>query len=129
IYKFEGFELFKKLVYKVNEDIVSFLYKADIPKQETIPVRELKQQPVQQPKYKEIKDEAGSSLGGGSRGQQSPAAVQEAPPKLEPIRVQKIAGRNDKVSVQYADGSVKRDVKYKVVEEDLINNRCVLIEE
>ena len=127
IYKFEGFELFKKFIYRVNEDIVSFLYKADIPKQEEVPVRELKRQPVQQPKYKETKDEAGSVLGGGRSQQETD--VQTAPPKLEPIRVQKVAGRNDKVSVQYTDGSIKRDVKYKVVEEDLMNNRCVLIEE
>ena len=37
--------------------------------------------------------------------------------------------RNDKVSVQYMDGSVRRDIKYKAVEEDIINNKCVLIEE
>ena len=127
VYKFEGFELFKKFIYRVNEDIVSFLYKADIPKQEEVPVRELKRQPIQQPKYKETKDEAGSVLGG--RAAQQDMAVETAPPKLEPIRVQKVAGRNDKVTVQYSDGSIKRDVKYKVIEDDLMNNRCVLIEE
>ena len=126
VYKFEGFELFKKFVYTVNVDIVSFLFKADIPKQDTVPVRELKQQPVQQPKYKETKDEAGSAFGSGTSAQAEEAV---AAPKLEPIRSQKVANRNDKVSVQYMDGSVKRDIKYKAVEEDLINNKCVLIEE
>lgn len=131
IYKFEGFELFKKFVYTVNADIVSFLFKADIPKQDqnNIPVREMRQQPVQQqPKYKETKDEAGSAFGGGS-GAQQPQAEAPAPPKAEPVRSQKIANRNDKVSVQYMDGSVKRDIKYKAVEDDLLNNKCVLIEE
>jgi preprotein translocase subunit SecA len=127
VYKFEGFELFKKFVYTVNADIVSFLFKADIPKQDTVPVRELKQQPVQQPKYRETKDEAGSAFGGGNTNQQVEEAV--APPKAEPLRSQKIANRNDKVSVQYMDGSVKRDIKYKAVEDDLLSNKCVLIEE
>ncbi len=127
VYKFEGFELFKKFVYTVNADIVSFLFKADIPKQDTVPVRELKQQPVQQPKYKETKDEAGSAFGGGSGAQQTEEAAPA--PKAEPLRSQKIANRNDKVSVQYMDGSVKRDIKYKAVEDDLMNNKCVLIEE
>ncbi|HSY62233.1 MAG TPA: hypothetical protein VK796_10170, partial [Cytophaga sp.] len=127
VYKFEGFELFKKFVYTVNVDIVSFLFKADIPKQDTVPVRELKQQSVQQPKYKETKDEAGSAFSGGNSTQTAEAPV--AAPKAEPIRSQKVANRNDKVSVQYMDGSVKRDVKYKAVEDDLINNKCVLIEE
>ncbi|WP_299251039.1 preprotein translocase subunit SecA [uncultured Cytophaga sp.] len=127
IYKFEGFELFKKFIYTVNVDIVSFLFKADIPKQDnTVPVREVKQQQVQQPKYKETKDEAGSAFGGGTSTQSE--EKQEAP-KLEPIRSQKVANRNDKVSVQYVDGSVKRDIKYKSVEEDIVNNKCVLIEE
>ena len=126
IYKFEGFELFKKFVYTVNVDIVSFLFKADIPKQDTIPVRELKQQPAQQPKYKETKDEAGSAFGGGANAQ---AEASEDAPKLEPVRSQKVANRNDKVSVQYLDGSVKRDIKYKAVEDDLLNSKCVLIEE
>jgi len=125
VYKFEGFELFKKFVYTVNVDIVSFLFKADIPKQETIPVREMKQQQVQQPKYKEIKDEAGSAFGGPT----SQTGEQVAVPKLEPVRSQKIANRNDKVSVQYTDGSIKRDIKYKAVEDDIISNKCVLIEE
>jgi preprotein translocase subunit SecA len=31
--------------------------------------------------------------------------------------------------VQYMDGSIKRDVKYKSVEEDLAAQRCVLVEE
>jgi preprotein translocase subunit SecA len=34
IYKFEGFELFKRLIGKVNEETISFLMKADIPVQQ-----------------------------------------------------------------------------------------------
>src|SRR5690606_19463708 len=34
IYKFEGFELFKRFIAKVNEDTISFLMKADIPVQQ-----------------------------------------------------------------------------------------------
>jgi preprotein translocase subunit SecA len=32
------------------------------------------------------------------------------------------------VTVQYMDGTLKTDVKFKQVEEDLKNNRCVLLE-
>ena len=45
-----------------------------------------------------------------------------------PVRAVKIAGRNDLVSVKYMDGRVLTDVKYKTVEEDVENNRCILIE-
>ncbi|HSI91084.1 MAG TPA: hypothetical protein VK927_08205 [Adhaeribacter sp.] len=49
-------------------------------------------------------------------------------PKQTPVRAAKIANRNEKVSVQYADGRVVRDVKYKTVEDDVLNRRCVLID-
>ena len=45
-----------------------------------------------------------------------------------PLKSLKIADRNQKVSVRYADGTVLNDVKYKKIEEDLMNNRCVLIQ-
>ena len=35
IYKFESFNLFKKLIDKINKDIVSFLMKADLPNKTT----------------------------------------------------------------------------------------------
>ena len=36
--------------------------------------------------------------------------------------------RNAKVSVQYTNGLVKREIKYKLVEHDLKLNQCVLLE-
>jgi preprotein translocase subunit SecA len=46
-----------------------------------------------------------------------------------PRKVDHSAGRNDRVTVQYADGTILRDVKFKKVEEDVLNNRCVIIED
>ena len=39
-----------------------------------------------------------------------------------------MANRNDKVSGQYMDGRVLRDVKYKTVEQDVLSHRCVLVD-
>ncbi|MBW7953625.1 preprotein translocase subunit SecA [Candidatus Dojkabacteria bacterium] len=36
-------------------------------------------------------------------------------------------GRNDKVTVRYSDGTVKKDVKYKKVEADVANGKAVLV--
>jgi preprotein translocase subunit SecA len=33
------------------------------------------------------------------------------------------------VNVQYLDGSIKKDVKFKNVEDDIKNNKCVIIED
>ena len=123
IYKFEGFQLFKSLIAKVNDETLTFLYRAEIPVQKEEEVMEAKQ--IRQPKqnYKENKAEAQSMLQSGEQD----VATEEAP-KPEPIRSSKVANRNDKVSVQYLDGSIKRDVKFKTVEEDVLSNRCVIIE-
>jgi preprotein translocase subunit SecA len=125
IYKFEGFELFKRFIAKVNEDTISFLMKADIPVQKPDQVQEARAQ--RRTRLNEQKEESRSLLsGGGGGGQPQP----DRPPqeKVMPVKSEKIAGRNDKVSVQYQDGRVLRDVKYKKVEDDLRNNRCIIIE-
>lgn len=44
-----------------------------------------------------------------------------------PVRTGPKYGRNDKVSVQYHDGAIKRDVKYKRVEADVVGGRCVIL--
>ena len=49
--------------------------------------------------------------------------------KTAPIRSEKTYGRNDRVSVQYTDGTIKPDVKYKLVEADISNNKCVVIDQ
>jgi preprotein translocase subunit SecA len=123
IYKFEGFELFKKLIYVMNEDIVSFLFKADIPREEAPVVQAPRKQ--QAPKLQEQKAVAQSAF----TGTNTEEAEEIEQPKAEPIIAQRLPGRNDKVSVQYIDGTVKKDVKFKAVEEDFLNNKCVLIEE
>jgi preprotein translocase subunit SecA len=45
-----------------------------------------------------------------------------------PVKSEKIAGRNDKVTVQYQNGTVMKDVKYKKVEDDIQAGRCIVVE-
>jgi preprotein translocase subunit SecA len=125
IYKFEGFELFKRLVGKVNEETISFLMKADIPVQEPEQVQEARSQG--RARYKEQKDESKSLLSGGGE-QGAPQTGRPPQEKVMPVKSDKLANRNDKVTVQYTDGRVLKDVKYKKVEDDIHNNRCIVIE-
>ena len=135
VYKFESFELFKRMIGKVNEESVAFLSRADIPVQQQQEV-EVEPEVVRapQPKLKMEHESGLDNLGAGPEDFQDnglqgmpPLPPQEAP-KQTPVRATNVASRNDKVSVQYNDGRVVRDVKYKNVENDLLNNRCVLIE-
>jgi len=125
IYKFEGFEAFKRFISKVNEETVSFLMKADIPVQEPDQVQEAR---VQRSKVKlsEQKEESHSLLSSGGQPQALQQPVEE---KIMPVKSDKLAGRNDKVAVQYPDGRVLKDIKYKKVEDDIKAGRCIVIEE
>ncbi|MGE0588901.1 MAG: preprotein translocase subunit SecA [Cyclobacteriaceae bacterium] len=125
IYKFEGFEAFKRFISKVNEETVSFLIKAEIPVREPEQVQEARSH--RRERLKEQKDETRSLLQGGQQQPQGPQ--REVEEKVLPAKSEKIAGRNDKVSVQYTDGRVLKDVKFKKVEEDVKNGKCIVIEQ
>ena len=126
IYKFEAFELFKKFMAKVNEETISFLIKADIPVREPEEVREARRDRRKKETLDEKKEESKSLLSGGG----TPPTGGNRPPveKREPAKTQKIVGRNERVTVQYSDGTVKENVKFKTVEEDVRTNKCVIIE-
>ena len=124
IYKFEGFEAFKRFIAKVNQETISFLMKADVPVQDSDQVQEARVQKRQ--KLSEQKEESRSLLQGGGSNQSSEQRTEE---KIMPVKSEKIAGRNDKVTVQYADGRVLKDVKYKKVEDDIHAGRCIVTEQ
>ncbi|MFY0689875.1 MAG: preprotein translocase subunit SecA [Cyclobacteriaceae bacterium] len=121
IYKFEAFEMFKEFIAKVNEDTMSFLMKSEIPVQTETEMEEARQARTQR-NYRESKEESKSALAYGGDGNRPPAE------KAAPAKSVKIASRNQRVSVQYTDGEVKKDVKYKTVEEDIKSGKCVLID-
>lgn len=136
IYKFEGFEAFKRFIAGVNEQTVSFLQKSEIPTQDAGRLQEARTSRVRE-KLSEKKEESRSLLQGGGGGgsgaseQRGPAPQQQQRPpaeKVMPIKSEKIANRNDRVSVQYHDGRVVKDIKYKNVEEDIRYGRCVVID-
>ncbi|MBC7572593.1 MAG: preprotein translocase subunit SecA [Spirosoma sp.] len=141
VYKFESVELFKRFLSKVNLDTINFLSKADIPAQNEAEVQqEIRQAPAQrrqppQPKlHTNVEDFDDDHLATGPeeyarRMAENNAMGAGAPPmpRQEPIRAVKV-DRNARVSVQYTDGSVKRDVKYKTIENDLISGKAMLVE-
>jgi preprotein translocase subunit SecA len=127
IYKFEGFEAFKRFIAQVNEETISFLMKADIPTQDASEVHEARAQRARQ-KLSEKKEESQSLLQGGG-APQIPQQQREPQERIMPTKSEKIANRNDKVSVQYQDGRTLKDVKYKKVEDDIKTGKCIVIEE
>jgi len=125
IYKFEALKLFKIFVYKVNEDLVSFILKANIHTEEQPSIPQRQARPEPKPLLRESRSPEPAMAGNMPQGQ----FEDDAPvPKSQPVRAEKIANRNDRVSVRYFNGDLKRDVKYKTVEDDILGNRCVIVD-
>ena len=122
IYKFEAFEMFKIFLGRVNEETASFLTKAFIPSEDPNRVQEARSSKKES--YSESKEESRSALAGRQDTRNRPPAE-----KVAPVKSEKIYGRNDRISVQYTDGTVKKDVKFKSVEEDINSNKCVVLDE
>ena len=120
IYKFEAFQMFKVFLSKVNEETISFLTRAFIPSEDPNRVQEARS--ARKESYSESKEESRSALAARQDTRNRPPVE-----KTAPIKSEKVYGRNDRVSVQYSDGTVMKDVKFKTVEEDIKNNKCVLL--
>ncbi len=126
IYKFESYELFKRFVAKVNEDTISFLTKATLPVREADDVQEARNRREARKNYRESKEESRSLLSGGENPD-----TRNRPPaeKTAPRTSMHIPGRNERVTVQYEDGTMKKEVKFKTVEQDVLANKCVIVED
>ncbi len=85
VYKFESFELFKKMVQNTNQDIASFLMKGDLPGAQP----QVKEAPVlQKLDLSKLKEQRSDLLS------QSHSNTQK-PEKTQPIKAEKKIGRND----------------------------------
>jgi preprotein translocase subunit SecA len=82
VYKFESFELFKRMIADVNKEIVSFLMRANLPNETQAP-------PVQQARVQApVKEQTQTS--------RTEVSDEEQPkPKAQPVRVEQKIGRND----------------------------------
>ncbi len=95
IYKFESFDLFKRMVDETNRELVSFLFKANLPNNDGNQIQEARRRPAApQPKLQTQREEVG---GGPQQQINSPGA----PPMPSQEKVQQVVrldpkiGRND----------------------------------
>ena len=86
IYKFEAFELFKAMLFELNQKVTSSLTKAHIHLEREEDVREMKEvRKLDLDKY---------SVGRGNE-EGVPDNAEDKPKKIQPVRVEKKVGRND----------------------------------
>ncbi|GAK93216.1 protein export cytoplasm protein SecA ATpase RNA helicase [Nonlabens ulvanivorans] len=115
IYKFEAFELFKKMVDKVNKEVISFMFKGDLPSRDTAAIKEAEQRKAE--KTTTQKEEILNSDERAAQNRAVGAGASNAgqrPPVTETItRDQPKIGRNDKVTIKNVMNGETKEVKYK----------------
>jgi preprotein translocase subunit SecA len=96
IYKFESFELFKKMLNNVNRDTMSFLFKGKVAIDEPQQVKQAPQpQRNDMSKLKATHDEFKQNVSSSAGPNAMPPQGPPPPAKHEPVRVEKQVGRNE----------------------------------
>ncbi|MEZ4875116.1 MAG: preprotein translocase subunit SecA [Flavobacteriaceae bacterium] len=128
IYKFEAFELFKSMIEKVNKEVISFLFKGELPQENQQQIQEAK---LTRPKEKlnEQKDEIPNM---DERAAKARAAgnTQQRPQVTETItRERPKIGRNDKVTIKHVMSGENKEMKFKQAIPLLDKGEWVLVDE
>ena len=128
IYKFEAYELFKGLLSVLRVRILSFLmlYEVPTPEPEALALPGEQVSTTWRGRREEKASLATDSGASVPLNVASPAQRTTAPRR--PATRTTVAGRNERVTVQHPDGTLKKEIKYKKVAADVEQQRCVVIE-
>jgi preprotein translocase subunit SecA len=122
IYKFEAYNLFSSMLNGVNKEVISFLFKGDLPQQQAPAIQEAKQVRKKE-NYTESKDEIVSSESSNKEaGQTQQRQVTETI-----VRDQPKINRNDTVTIQNVANGQTQEMKYKKAESLIANGTWVLV--
>ena len=128
IYKFEAFKLFKAMIEQVNKDVISFLFKGELPSQNANNIKEAKQV-TKKSNYTESKDTVDSdnlaqaNREAGNQAQQRPTVTETI------VRDQPKINRNDNVTIKNVMSGKSETMKYKKAEALLTSGEYVLVNE
>jgi preprotein translocase subunit SecA len=118
IYKFEAFELFKKMIGEINVEITSFLIRGKLPLQDASSVREARApRGIDRTRMREERRDLLAQSHSDTQANRPNEPLKRDMPKI---------GRNDKVKVQYTDGRILV-AKFKAIEHDLNRGNCQII--
>ncbi|HBK72397.1 MAG TPA: preprotein translocase subunit SecA [Flavobacteriaceae bacterium] len=122
IYKFEAFELFKKMLTKVNKEVLSFLFKGELPNQNSQEISQAKEQ--KREKVQVSKAEFNSPTQETSSNHQT----QEQQVTETIIRTERKIGRNERVTIKNVMSGESKEVKYKQAIPLIDRGEWVLVE-
>ena len=122
IYKLEAFNLFRAMIDNVNKEVISFLFKGDLPAQENQQIQEAKEV-RQQEEYQLSKDEIPNSESanreaGETQQRQVTETIVRDMPKIN---------RNDNVTIQNVANGQIQEMKYKKAESLIASGQWVIV--
>ena len=129
IYKFEAFELFREMIDKVNREIISFLFKGELPTSDSSSIREARQ-PKRKDNYETKKEEIPNSDELAAQNRAAGQTQGSRPTKTETIvRDKPKIGRNDKITIKNVMSGENKTLKYKQAEPLIAKGDWVLVED
>ena len=107
IYKFEAFELFKVTIDKVNREVLSFLFKGELPNREQTQISEARQQKREKLNLQkdEVQNSTQQAIANSRQQQQAPVETI--------VREQPKIGRNERVTIKNVMSGEEQVMKYK----------------
>ena len=122
IYKFEAFNLFSNMINGVNKEVISFLFKGDLPQQSAPKIQEAKEVRKKE-NYKISKEEIVSSESanreaGETQQRQITETIVREMPKIN---------RNDTVTIQNVANGQTQEMKFKKAESLIASGAWVLV--
>lgn len=127
IYKFEAFELFKSTIEGINKEVISFLFKGELPTQNPQSISEARAQRRPAPKVNTSKEEV---LNMAERAAQAREAGSQAQPKRQTVetvvRENPKIGRNERVTIKNVQTGENKTLKFKQAEPLIAKGEWVL---
>ena len=125
IYKFESFELFRRLLGDMNQEIGAFLFKGNLPSQDPSQVREARStRSMPDPNMRAGREGENNNPNTKPGTPQGPSM----PRNTEPAKADLKISRNDKVKIKNPVDGETREVKYKQAKVLIDNENWILIE-
>jgi preprotein translocase subunit SecA len=122
IYKFESFELFNGMLDKVNKEVLSFLFKGELPSQDANQVSQAREQ--KREKVQLSKEDYRSPTEGMQTNQTQQQKVTETI-----VRTERKIGRNEQVTIKNVMSGENKSLKYKQAIPLIQKGDWVLVEE
>ena len=120
IYKFEAFELFKQMIDDINKEVVSFLFKGELPNQNPDQVQQAREQKREKVNLSKAEFDHSATQTNQTQAQQVTETI---------IRTERKIGRNERVTIKNVVNGTNKQVKYKQAIPLIEKGEWVLVEE